>query len=253
MKNIINKLMNKFRHSINKFLYNFGYKISKANNTGDLVKIYKYKDYEEYKKTQIYYNKQKIKYIWSDEKTLDCISKFLSKNISSNNINGICDGSRNGFEQQFLNKEIPNSNIIGTDISETALNYKDSIIHDFHETKKEWISFFDFVYSNSLDQAYDPKKALKTWFDQIKINRYLFIELSDQHGVVASGKMDPFGVEPSYFPYLLVEWFDHQISIEIIKNIKSNKNPVRKVIKEGAFVGKDVTSYLYIIKKLSEF
>ncbi len=47
------------KNFINKTLFNFGYRISKVNNTGELVKIHKYKDYEEYKETQIYFNKKK--------------------------------------------------------------------------------------------------------------------------------------------------------------------------------------------------
>ena len=39
--------------------------------------------------------------------------------------------------------------------------------------KKEWIDFFDFVYTNSLDQSYDPRKALEIWLDQIKKNGYM--------------------------------------------------------------------------------
>ena len=38
-----------------------------------------------------------------------------------------------------LNKIIPNSNIIGTDISTTALNFENSIQWDFHDQKEEWI------------------------------------------------------------------------------------------------------------------
>ena len=60
--------------------------------------------------------------------------------------------------------------------------------------------------------------------DQINENGYVFIEHSDQHGVISSGRMDPFGVEANFFPYLLTEWFGHKISIEIIKGIKINKN-----------------------------
>ena len=157
----------------------------------------------------------------------------------------------------YFNNAIPNSNIIGTDISDNALKFKNTIIHDFHDVKKEWISYFDFVYSNSLDQSYDPKKALKVWLDQIKKDRYLFIELSDQHTVKASGKMDPFGVETFFFPYLLVEWFGQNISVEIIKNIKSNKNLERKVnmsdvIEKASFVAEGLTSYIFIIKKIKD-
>ena len=43
------------KNFINKTLFNFGYRISKVNNTGELVKIHKYKDYEEYKETQIFH------------------------------------------------------------------------------------------------------------------------------------------------------------------------------------------------------
>ena len=145
-------------------------------------------------------------------------------NISSNLIKGICHGSRNGFEQNFFNEKKDGFEVIGTDISETAKDYKNSIVHDFHDEKKEWLENFDFVYSNSLDQSFDPQKALNTWLKQIKLGRYVIIEHSDQHGVVSSGKMDPFGVEANFFPYLLSEWFGHSISIKIIKGLKINKN-----------------------------
>lgn len=233
MKNLIINLKN----SINKILFKSGYRISKVNNTGELVKIHKYKDYNEYKETQIYYNKKKIDKVWADEKTLEKISNFLKENISSNLIKGICHGSRNGFEQNFFNEKKDGFEVIGTDISETAKDYKNSIVHDFHDEKKEWLENFDFVYSNSLDQSFDPQKALNTWLKQIKLGRYVIIEHSDQHGVVSSGKMDPFGVEANFFPYLLSEWFGHSISIQIIKGLKINKN--------------NAPVFLFILKKLS--
>ena len=205
-------------------LFKLGYRISKVNNTGELVKIYKYKNYDEYKETQISYNKKKIEHVWADEKTLEKISEFLLENISTDIIKGICHGSRNGFEQNFFNKNKDRFYVIGTDISDTAENYKDSVTHDFHEEKKEWLNNFDFVYSNSLDQSFDPRKALQAWLNQLKKNGFIIIEHTDQHGVIASGKMDPFGVEANFFPYLLSDWFGHLISVKIIKGLKINKN-----------------------------
>jgi len=234
----MNNLTILIKNLINKLLYKFGYRISKVNNTGELVKIYKYKDYEEYKNTQIFYNKKKIDKIWADEKTLEKIILFLKKNIQSEKIKGICHGSRNGFEQNYFNESKKDFDVIGTDISETAKDYKNSIIHDFHDEKKEWLNSFDFVYSNSLDQSFDPKTALSVWLNQIKENGYVIIEHSDQHGVVSSGKMDPFGVEANFFPYLLSEWFGHSISIEIIKGVKYNKN--------------NAPVFLFILKKISK-
>tara|TARA_B100001989_G_scaffold30306_1_gene18019 strand:+ start:241 stop:939 length:699 start_codon:yes stop_codon:yes gene_type:complete len=229
------KLVNWIKDLINRTLIKFGYRISKINITDKLFKIHKYKNYDEYKNTQIYFNKQKINKVWADENTLKILSNFLKESIKSEKIKGLCHGSRNGFEQKCFIQEIPNAEVIGTDISDTANNYENSIVHDFHNEKKEWIENFDFVYSNSLDQSYDPEKALNTWLNQVKKDRYIIIEHSDQHGVVSSGKMDPFGVEASFFPYLLTEWFGHKISLKIIKSIKKNKN--------------DAPVYFFIIKK----
>ena len=229
------KIILKIKNLINKFLFIFGYRISKVNNTGELVKIYKYESYEEYKKTQIYFNKKKIEKIWADEINLKIVSDFLKSNIEIGKIQGLCHGSRNGFEQNFFNKELNDSKVIGTDISDTAENYENSVVHDFHNEKKEWINKFDFIYTNSLDQSFDPQKALRVWLNQIKKDRFVIIEHSDQHGVMSSGKMDPFGVEANFFPYLLSEWFGHSISVKILKSIKPNKN--------------NAPVFLFIIKK----
>ena len=234
---MIKNLITKLKNLINRILFKFGFRISKVNNTGELVKIHRYRDYKEYKDTQIYFNKKKINKVWADEKTLNKILLFLDKNINSNKIKGICHGSRNGFEQNFFNANSNKFDVIGTDISETAKDFKNSYIHDFHDEKKEWINNFDFVYSNSLDQSFDPKKALNIWLDQTKENGYVIIEHSDQHGVISSGFMDPFGVEANFFPYLLSEWFGHKISIKIIKGIKTNKN--------------NAPVFLFFLKKIS--
>ena len=230
------KISTKIKNFVNKLLFTFGYRLSKVNNTGELVKIFKYKNYTEYKETQIYFNKQKIDKVWADENTLKIIRDYLELNINSKKIEGLCHGSRNGFEQNFFNKENNKFKVLGTDISETALNYENSIVHDFHDEKKEWINNFDFIYSNSLDQSYDPQKALDVWLKQIKKDRFIILEHSDQHGVLSSGKMDPFGLEANFFPYLLTEWFGHSISISIVKSIKINKN--------------NAPIFLFIIKKL---
>jgi len=232
MKNLLSIIKN----TINQILFKLGYRISKVNNTGELIKIYKYKNYDEYKDTQIYYNKKKIEHVWADEKTLEKIRDFLIENTSTGIIKGICHGSRNGFEQNFFNKNQDKFYVIGTDISDTAENYKNSIIHDFHEEKKEWLNSFDFVYSNSLDQSFDPRKAVQTWLNQLKKDGFIIIEHTDQHGVIASGKMDPFGVEANFFPYLLSDWFGHLISLKIIKSLKINK--------------KNTPVHLFILKKI---
>ena len=178
-------MITKIKNLINNVLFKLGYRISKTNNTNELVKLYKYKNYEEYKETQIFYNKQKINHVWADEFTLGKVASFIKENIKKNEIKGICHGSRNGFEQSFFNKNILNSKVIGTDISETATDYENSVIWDFHKVKDEWINCYDFVYSNSLDQSFDPKTALTSWIGQINKSGYVIIEHTDQHSVLA--------------------------------------------------------------------
>ena len=39
-------LITKIKNLINKILFKIGYRISKVNNTDELVKIHKYKDYK---------------------------------------------------------------------------------------------------------------------------------------------------------------------------------------------------------------
>ncbi|MDC2974967.1 hypothetical protein OAX47_02090 [Prochlorococcus sp. AH-736-K09] len=85
----------------------------------------------------------------------------IGSKISSKKIKGLCHGSRNGFEQNYLNKLDKRMDVIGTDISDNASNFKKSVQWDFHKTKKEWINTFDFVYTNSLDQSWKPGEALK--------------------------------------------------------------------------------------------
>ena len=50
MKNLLNIIKN----TINQVLFKLGYRISKINNTGELVRIYKYKNYDEYRDCLLY-------------------------------------------------------------------------------------------------------------------------------------------------------------------------------------------------------
>ena len=119
-----------------------------------LIYIHKYGSYDEYIKIQKFHNKRKINNVWADDHTLELVSEVLLKSSENHkfNIKGICHGSRNGYEVQKLSCLLNSNNIIGTDISETALNFPNQLIWDFHDEKKEWLDQNDFIYTNSLDQ-----------------------------------------------------------------------------------------------------
>ena len=197
--------------------------------------LHEYKSYKEYEDIQIFHNKRKIKSVFADKKTLKRVNDILIEEFPNNKkIKGICHGSRNGFEQNLLNSLNNKLDVFGTDISETAENFKNSIQYDFNKNNKSWISNFHFIYSNSLDQSCMPKTALKTWLSQLKPEGILILEHTEDHGPNSAGEMDPFGVRPTVLPYVLTMWFGSQISIEHSVRKKSNA---------------DLNAWLFVIRK----
>lgn len=167
------------------------------------MKLWKYKDYEEYVRVQTEGNVSKIKNVWADQKVFDIIANYKpdAKDI-------ICHGTRNGAELDMFKKAIPSLYyIVGTEISHTAKQFPNTIQHDFHEQIQSYVGKFDIVYSNSLDHSYDPYKALKTWTDQLNKNGMLCIELATG----AENKMrelDPLEISPKELTQIIEEDFN---------------------------------------------
>jgi len=135
------------------------------------MKIFKFTDYNHYKKEQVKANVKKIVNIWINENTVKKITQYIDK---ADNI--LCHGVRNAKELEFFKKYYSSADIIGTEISHTAKQFKNVIEWDFHNVKEEWKSKFDIVYSNSWDHSYDHIKSLTTWKDQMSTNGFMFLE-----------------------------------------------------------------------------
>jgi hypothetical protein len=146
------------------------------------MKIYKYKDYNEYVEAQTITNKKKINWVYVKKETVKKISedKKTAENI-------ICHGTRNGAEQKYFLELFPDAYIIGTEISDTASDFPMTIQHDFTIQKKEWVGKFDIVYSNSFDHSIDPEKTIKTWTEQLSDNGKLYLEYSELFSVCEYG------------------------------------------------------------------
>jgi hypothetical protein len=220
-----------------KYLVNkYNYEIVRKSKLVDFY-LYEYDSYEDYKKTQIDFNINKIDRVWADETTLKrAINIILNANTTNEKSFGLCHGTRNGFEQKFLNMH-NNIHAIGTDISPTATMFENTVMWDFHDVNESWINKFDFIYSNSLDQAWNPKQALTTWLNQVKKGGIVIIEHTEGHGPSGASKMDPFGVRPIALPYFLSLWFGNQISISHSVKMKDNKN---------------LDAYLFVCRKLDD-
>ena len=150
----------------------------------------------------------------------------------------LCHGVRNVFEQKKLESLNSSFDVIGTDISDTATNYENSVIWDFPNAREDWKGKFDFIYTNSLDQSWKPKQALTVWLEQLSLDGVLVIERTEANGPSGASEMDPFGIRPIAMPYVLTMWFGDQIS-------KSHS-----VAKKGNM---DRNAWLFVVSKNAEF
>ena len=145
------------------------------------MRVYDYKDYDEYVSEQTRANKNKIKWRYAHQGIINQISKHKG---SANFI--ICHGTRSGAEQLWFKDNYPNSYIIGTEISDTAYQFEMTIQHDFAKPKEEWIGKADIVYSNSFDHSIDPQTTIETWRDQLKDDGTIYLEYSEKDSVCTS-------------------------------------------------------------------
>jgi len=138
----------------------------------------KHASYEEYKAKQTEVNKIKLQNIWVVPSNMKDIKNHCDKQgISVENI--ICHGTRNGAEIQFFNEVYPDAGIMGTEISDTATQFPNTIQWDFHDENLDWVGEFDIVYTNSWDHAYDFEKALGNWMKTLTENGRLFLDWND--------------------------------------------------------------------------
>jgi hypothetical protein len=112
--------------------------------SGAFLGLFKYR---QYRKVQIAGNKRKIQHQWIDEGSIRWIAERLLSFEQKPKF-GICHGTRRGNEQAWFTKYL-GCPVIGTDISDTASDFPNTIQWDFHDVKPEWIDACDFVYSNS--------------------------------------------------------------------------------------------------------
>lgn len=153
-----------FRRALNKLLGPLGLKLVPKHHD-ELLYQHDYGSggYEAYRQLQIGWNKAKIDAVWADERTLKAIAEDVERRGLKT---GLCHGARNGYEVEWFRKRL-GTEVIGTDISDTATRFPNMVVQDFHEPRSEWLGKWDFIYTNSLDQAFDPRKALDTWSEQL--------------------------------------------------------------------------------------
>ena len=212
------------RNTLDRIARRFGYRLVKAKNL-ELIYQHEYAGgYEEYRAAQIHHNQRKLSSVWADKLTLGMIADDLKANGLGKT--GICHGARNGFEVDWFRGEL-GGDIIGTDISDTAADFPNMRVWDFHDDNPEWHGSFDFAYTNSLDQAMDPEKAVVNWSRQVRPGGRIYIEHTHYHGPANASEMDPFGVHPMVMPYLLFRWGASRFRLVDIFDVDEKENKPR--------------------------
>ncbi len=217
---------------IKKLLKLLGYELNRISNIKTIhygFNLYEYIDrdgnfdYEAYRIIQEEGNKRKLNRIWVIEDNIAYISNYIKSHIKNPRF-GLCHGTRTGKEQEWFRKYI-GCEVIGTEISSTAVNYPNTIQWDYHEVKPEWIDSVDFIYSNAFDHSYNPEKCLNAWMSCIKKGHICIIEHSSLHESKRSTKLDPFGAEITILPYLICLWGNGKYGLRQILDapVKNNK------------------------------
>jgi hypothetical protein len=182
------------------------------------MKLYNYNSYEEYVNAQIEGNMRKIKNSYVDPVSLSGLVGHLYEQYSLKPATILCHGTRRGLEQQYfldIYKSLAiTPNVIGTEISPTAVEYPNTIQWDFHEVKDEWVGSIDLIYSNSFDHSYKPTDCLKAWMSCLSDKGVCVIEYSEICDT-KSGVTDPFGASLQEYKEFISK--DYEI-LEILNN-----------------------------------
>ncbi len=110
------------------------------------------------------------------------------------------------MEVEWFNDHLGPLSVIGTDIDPIASKNSKVEKWNFQEQNQDWVSKFDFVYSNSHDHSSNPEQTFKIWSEQIKPDGFIILEHSRSHGTSYQDKTDCWGVEPELFPLVLLKF-----------------------------------------------
>lgn len=183
-------------------------------------------DPEVYSAIQEQGNKDKITKIFADPENI----KTLCNSIGPVG-RILCHGTRNGAEQKFFKSAFPEAVVLGTEISETASEFSDTIQWDFHEIKPEWIGAWDLVYSNSWDHARDPKRAFRVWVESLAPGGILVLEHSRFHEPKYASPLDPFGATVDALKTMVFAAGGGRVSsVEVMSNLPSQASRQQFVI-----------------------
>lgn len=174
-------------------------------------KLQKFSSYESYRDIQTAANKRKINRQMVRAPQIKSMAEHINKTIPDVRF-GICHGTRRGGEQawfeKFLNRKTTQSKaeVIGTEISDTATDFANTVQWDFHELNEDWVDKADFIYSNSWDHSYDPERLFSTWIKTLRVGGLMLLHHGAAYEPDQASEMDPFGARQSFLIKQIPLW-----------------------------------------------
>ena len=173
-------------------------------------------DYERYRKIQEEGNIRKIDLIAAKEELIAFLADYMTNTRGMKVRFGICHGTRRGMEQKWFRQHLGDAEVIGTEISSTAIQFENTIQWDFHQVKPEWLGAVDFIYSNSWDHSYDPKHCFSQWVSCLKPDGICILEHSIYHGPEYTDDLDPFGANLPNLVTLINTWGEGKFHVDAV-------------------------------------
>jgi hypothetical protein len=198
----------------------------------DGLTLYEYPDYETYRAVQTACNKAKLKRQFVKESHVVTLSKAIDAAIGPVSF-GLCHGTRRGLEQAWFSNHLAgNPQVIGTEISDTATDFPNTVQWDFHDANPDWLGRADFVYSNSWDHAFDPARAFAAWVGSLRLGGWLLLDHNRGQTPDSANALDPFGVTYERLVAMLEDQFrDTARLLPVIDTRKTNPDyKVRTVV-----------------------
>lgn len=225
-------MRNQMKQTLKRLANMCGYEIHRKNPTkASLYSLHRYLspdgtfDYESYRSVQTAGNRQKIDTVWVLEENIKYLSDYIRNTLGDVNF-GLCHGTRRGMEQQWFSKYLQCS-VLGTELSDTATEFPNTIQWDFHDAKQEWLDSIDFIYSNSFDHSYDPEACLNTWASCLKPGGVCIIEHTSKDE--KSTELDPFGASLSAMPYLVLLWAKGRFFVRELLTAPAKRNNLQYI------------------------
>lgn len=159
---------------------------------------------ERYRLAQLAANARKLRQVFACEAELHVLAEDALATLQPRL--AVCHGARNGWEVQTL-RTLLACQIIGTDIAPTAADYG-LIELDFHDCPPSWQDRFDLVYSNSLDHAYDPRKALTAWVASLRPGGRLYLSHC-RNSTYTQNEADCYGASLAEYDALVASVCQH--------------------------------------------